>query len=347
MELILAGGWLGKEGLYRLPVREVSFCDFEGLKNIVYPSFLILSYDLTPATAGVPVKRTDFPPAVVLKLGEPKPFDVAGAKNCELSFRGFSLSREDYVKAVSKVKGFIERGDVYQINLTSRLSFRLEGSPLDLFISYYLSQPVPYGFYADLGDFFLISGSMELFLRRKGKVILSSPIKGTGAPGDRVSESVKERAENLMITDMMRNDIGRVAIPGTVRVRELFAVKSFRTLSQMYSTVEGETTAPLTEILTATFPPASVTGAPKIRALEIIDELEPHPRGYYCGTAGLVKSEDDFTLSVLIRTAYGGGKEIYYFAGCGIVWDSDPLREWEELILKSKAFAGRELRMLI
>jgi para-aminobenzoate synthetase component 1 len=109
----------------------------------------------------------------------------------------------------------------------------------------------------------------------------------------------------------------------------------------MHSTVVGETSEDISVILANTFPPASVTGAPKYRAVQVIEELEPHPRGYYCGTAGFIQEKGDFLLSVLIRTAYGGGSELSYFAGCGIVWDSEPEKEWKELLLKVRAFFNR------
>ena len=183
---------------------------------------------------------------------------------------------------------------------------------------------------------------MELFLEKRGKLLRSKPIKGTGSSPEEILGSPKERAENLMITDMVRNDIGRVAKFGSVRVEELFKVERFRTLYQMHSTVVGETEKSFKEILLNTFPPASVTGAPKKRAVEIIDELEPHARSYYCGSAGLIFPNGDFKLSVLIRTAIGSEDKLSYYAGCGIVWDSDPEKELREMYLKVKAFC--ELR---
>ncbi len=338
MKLLVSGGWFGKEGVYRTEVTGVTYPS--SLKDIPPgQGFLVVSYDLTRDTLHVPVKGSPYPPVIFLRTGEPVPV-TPSVGGVELKPLGASLNATAFKQRVGKVKEYIERGDVYQINLTSRFEFSLSGDPEDLFLSFFLRQPVPFAFFLNTGDLFLMSGSMELFLRKTGRLVESRPIKGTGAAPGEILSSEKERAENLMITDMMRNDIGRIARTGSVRVRELFRVERYRTLCQMHSTVEGETDLSLPEILSETFPPASVTGAPKRRAVEVIEELEPHPRGYYCGVAGFVHENGDFTLSVLIRTAYGGGERVAYFAGCGIVWDSDPAKEWRELLLKVSAFYG-------
>ena len=348
MNLLLSGGWIGREGIFRAEVGELILP--ERLEDIPADttSFVLLSYSLAGKTLGVDLKRDALPPIVVLPIRDIKQVSlpVNAIAQPDLKPVGMTLGEEEFKEAIAKVKGFIERGDVYQINLTSRIDFCFEGDPEELFYSFYLKQPVPYAFYLDLGDFLVISGSMELFLQKRGSKLVSRPIKGTGSPGDNPSFSSKERAENLMITDMMRNDIGRVALPGSVRVRELFAVRTYETLSQMHSEVEGETRKGFEEIIRATFPPASVTGAPKRRAVEIIDLLEPHARGYYCGSGGILHPNGDFTLSVLIRTAFGGVSRLSYFAGCGIVWDSDPEKEWEELKLKAKAFYPQAMEEL-
>ena len=191
---------------------------------------------------------------------------------------------------------------------------------------------MPYAFFLDLEDFYLISGSMELFLEKRGNKLVSKPIKGTAKRKKDLEKSQKDKAENLMITDMVRKDLSRVAMPGSVRVEELFKIERFKTLFQMHSSVVAQTRESLQNILKETFPPASVVGAPKRKAVEIIDLLEPHNREYYCGCAGLV-SEEDFTLSVLIRTAMGHGNRLSYYAGAGIVWDSVPEKEWQEVLL--------------
>jgi para-aminobenzoate synthetase component 1 len=337
MELILSGGWLGLEGLWRVrspgPLFLKSFEEIPAGEDL----FLIVSYDMTGLTLGTGIKERGLPPVMAFPLTGKEPFGGEGGPY-RLRFEGMSLDREGFIKGVLGVKDYIERGDVYQINLTSEIRFSLEGDPLGLFLDFFGRQPVPYAFFLRTEDLTVISGSMELFLEKRGPRIVSRPIKGTGRRPEDILTKEKELAENLMITDMMRNDLGRVAKVGTVRVRELFRVEEFATLCQMHSTVEAETDLDLRGILTRTFPPASVTGAPKRRAVEIIDETEPHARGYYCGVAGVVSRNGDFTLSVLIRTAYGSGSRISYFAGCGIVWDSDPEAEFGELLMKVRAF---------
>ena len=343
MDLILAGGWTGEENLLRAKIRSLHFAEdlgsLEGLIEKPSLKFVVLSYDMTESFLGVRVKKSGLPPVIVAELDSLCPAEnLQPGSPAILKPTGMSLDREGFTEAIGKVKAFIEAGDVYQINLTSRLDFALRGTPLDLFLTFYRRQQVPFAFFFEAGDLFIISGSMELFLKKKGKRIESRPIKGTGGRAEDILASQKERAENLMITDMMRNDLGKVAEPGTVRVEELFALSSYRTLSHMHSTVSARTDRSFSEILGATFPPASVTGAPKYRAVQIIDSLEPHPRGYYCGTAGLLFPTGDFTLSVLIRTAFGGEGKVSYFSGCGIVWDSVPEKEYEELKLKVRAF---------
>ncbi len=338
MELFLSGEWIGEpSGLYSAKVLSVRFqeelselSDFEG--------FVVISYDLTRRTLSIPVKESGLPPIIALELGEMVRVETTPSGKTQLRPLSISLNERGFKDRIEKIKEYIANGDVYQINLTCRLSFELKGSPKDLFLNFFRRQPVTYAFFLDIGDFFIISGSMELFLKKERSTIESRPIKGTGRTPEEILSSEKERAENLMITDMMRNDLGKISKTGSVKVKELFSVERYRTLCQMHSTVVGETEENLVKILQATFPPASVTGAPKFRAVQIIDQLEPHPRGYYCGTAGILRKNGDFTLSVLIRTAYGGGSRVSYFAGCGIVWDSDPDREWEELLLKTKAF---------
>jgi len=340
--LVLSGGFWGEEGLYEAEVKEVKLLESLDELSDGGPAFVAVPYERLSETLGVKVKSERLP-VLRLALGGYEPLTLKTGK-AALEPEGVSLTGEAFLERIGRVKGFIERGEVYQLNLTNRFYFTLKGSPLELFFSYYGRQPVPYAFFLELDGLLLVSGSMELFLGKRGKRVFSKPLKGTAARPEELLRSEKERAENLMITDMMRNDLSRAC--RRVRAEELFKLERYRTLWQMYSLVSGETEAGLKELLKATFPPASVTGAPKKRAVEIIDELEPHARGYYCGTAGLVLDPERFTLSVLIRTAYGRGERLSYFAGCGIVWDSVPERELEELRLKLKAFYPEAERLI-
>ena len=260
-----------------------------------------------------------------------------------------NMSRDEYVKKVERVKDYIRNGDVYQVNLSQRFTVPLNISPLSYLLNLYEVQPVPFGCYMDFGEFQVVSGSMELFLRKTGEKLVTKPIKGTRkrgitAEGDAILRaellsSEKERAENLMIVDLMRNDLGRICRYGTVRVNKLFDVESYATVHQMVSEVEGYllNDIKVADIIKSTFPPGSVTGAPKKRAVEIIDELEPHLRGPYCGALGVFSPNGDFSLSVAIRILVARENIGTFWVGGGIVWDSDPMKEYEETLIKARA----------
>jgi len=335
MELVLCGSWLGSEGFYRAKLKRVDF--FSSLQEVTIPSmgFVILSYGLSEETLGIRVKSSSLPKVVL--------FEVEDFEKTEIGYKRVvgeklaSTSKEEYTKGVRKVKELIAQGVIYQLNLTARFDYAILGSPKDLFSKYYTTQPVPYAFFADLEDFYVLSGSMELFLEKRGDHIVSKPIKGTARSKEYLEKSQKDKAENLMITDMVRNDLSRIALRGSVRVEKLFEVEEFATLFQMHSTVVAKTQKDFKEIIYATFPPASVVGAPKRKAVEVINSLETHSRDYYCGCAGLLMGQD-FTLSVLIRSAIGKRDKLSYFAGAGIVYDSEPEKEWEEVLLKAEAF---------
>ena len=263
-----------------------------------------------------------------------------------------NMSKSQYIEMISAGKKYIEQGDIYQVNLSQQMTSQLDTEPLEFFLKFHKIQPVPYGSFLDFGDFQVISGSMELFLKKNGNKLTTNPIKGTIKRGitdeidtilkAKLISSEKERAENLMIVDLMRNDLGRVSIPGSVKVNKLYEVKTFNTLHQMVSEVESEVDENIkaSQIVSSVFPPGSVTGAPKKRTLEVIDELEPHLRGPYCGAIGIFYPEGDFTLSVSIRTMTVKSGKATFCVGGGIVWDSDPEKEYEETLLKSKALAN-------
>lgn len=263
-----------------------------------------------------------------------------------------NMTKYQYIDMVNKGKSYIEQGDIYQVNLSQSMLADLNLDPLDYFIKFYSLQPVPFGCYLDFGDYQLLSGSMELFLRKKGSKLVTNPIKGTTKRGKtneidtilkaKLIGSEKERAENLMIVDLMRNDLARVSKAGTVKVNRLFDIESYTTLHQMASEVESQVdeNIKVSQIVRSTFPPGSVTGAPKRRTLEVIDELEPHLRGPYCGVIGIFYPNRDFTLSVAIRVMISGDEKATFYVGGGIVWDSDPENEYNETLLKSKALTG-------
>ncbi len=263
-----------------------------------------------------------------------------------------NVTEEHYVGAIARIKELIASGDTYQVNYTCRACFDAEIDPVDYFLAMVRSHPVPYAAFVNLGEAQILSMSPELFLRRRGSTLMSKPMKGTRPRGRTPDEdeamaedlvtAEKDRAENLMIVDMVRNDIGRVSQIGSVEVPALFEAEKYRTVWQMTTTVTGEMRdgASLREIFAATFPGASITGAPKHRTMEIIRELEPGPRGVYCGALGLLEPGGDFTFNLPIRTLVHRNGQFMLGIGAGIVWDSDPQSEYEETLLKSE-FAFR------
>jgi para-aminobenzoate synthetase/4-amino-4-deoxychorismate lyase len=259
-----------------------------------------------------------------------------------------SESDEDHRAAVERIRAFIAAGDVYQVNHTHRLRARLGEAPWDLFRRLVGAQRGRYAAWVALEGHFVCSASPELFFRLEGERIVSRPMKGT-APrgrssaeddllGARLAVSAKDRAENLMITDMVRNDLGRIAETGSVRVDALWELERYETVWQLTSTVSARTQAPLVEIFRALFPGASITGAPKIRAMEIIAGLEREARGIYTGCIGRAGPGPTACFNLAIRTAVVArdGGEVEYGTGGGIVWDSEADREREECHHKAR-----------
>jgi para-aminobenzoate synthetase component 1 len=261
---------------------------------------------------------------------------------------GFNQSKQTYLENVRRVLDYIRAGDVYQINYTQRVHFSFQADPFSLYLQLKKIQPVSYGAFINMGDGVVISGSPELFLRLKEKRILSKPMKGTRKRSQKAStdrqlkrelkDSKKDRAENVMIVDLMRNDLGRFCEFGSVKVPRLYVVEAYDTVYQMVSHVTGipRSDAQISDMIRATFPPGSITGAPKKRAMEIIYELEPHQRGVYCGVIGYF-FQDRMVLNVAIRTLELWDGQGVLGVGGGIVADSDPELEYEESILKAKA----------
>ncbi|MEV7011594.1 chorismate-binding protein [Streptosporangium sp. NPDC051022] len=249
-----------------------------------------------------------------------------------------SLDRAAYERGVRRIREYIERGEVYQANLCRVLSAPLPGEPDLPALAVRLAEgnPAPYAATVSLPGLGVVSASPELYLSRDGDVIESGPIKGTGATAGDLLE--KDYAENVMIVDLVRNDLGRVAEVGSVSVPALCAVEEHPGLVHLVSTVRARLAPEFgwPELLSATFPPGSVTGAPKSSALRIISELEPEPRGPYCGAVGWVDADRRrASLAVGIRTFWLSRDEIHFGTGAGITWGSDPRGEWSETELKA------------
>ncbi|MGA7992673.1 MAG: anthranilate synthase component I family protein [Thermoanaerobaculia bacterium] len=261
-----------------------------------------------------------------------------------------SLSSEDWERRVEAIRAGIGRGDVYQVNLSHRTRFAANVEPFALARDFFARNPVPCAATLEGEGWAVVSNSPELFLDvdlRAGRAV-SKPIKGTAARGatpeadeaarTRLLASAKDRAENVMITDLLRNDLGRVAVPGGVTTATLAALRTFPHLHHLESTVEARL-APemhLSDVLNATLPGGSITGAPKRAALGFIRRLEPVPRGAYTGAVGYVRGDGRAVFNVAIRTALVGRSTVDYHAGGGIVWDSDAAAEWEETLTKSR-----------
>ena len=251
------------------------------------------------------------------------------------------INEDTYIKAVNRIKSLILDGDCYQVNFTFPLEFDWFGPPLALYARLREQQPVRYGGFVGDARRGLVSLSPELFVERRADRLVTRPMKGTAprsAPPDQLRHSAKDCAENLMIVDLLRNDLGRVADPGSVVVDRLFDIEAYPTLWQMVSEVSANVGGrSFGEILRALFPCGSITGAPKIRAMQIAAELESSERGIYTGALGWLAPDGDFRLNVAIRTLdLGTDGHGRLGLGSGIVADSQPAAEWQECLLKSR-----------
>jgi para-aminobenzoate synthetase/4-amino-4-deoxychorismate lyase len=249
---------------------------------------------------------------------------------------------------VAAVRAAIARGDVNQANLAGFFRFPLPGDPYSLYLRLRAAQPVPFGAFLRAGDACIVSQSPELFFRVRGRRIETRPMKGTAAPGatdaeDRAAAAAlradpKNRAENVMIVDLLRNDLGRLCEPGSIRTTRLFEVQRFRTVLQMVSTVSGTLRGGIDppSLFRALFPCGSITGAPRIAAVRLLRSVEPEARGVYTGAIGLMLPGGDMTFSVAIRTVTTRDGQAAAGAGGGIVWDSDAAEEYEEVFRKGR-----------
>jgi para-aminobenzoate synthetase/4-amino-4-deoxychorismate lyase len=312
---------------------------------------VMLSYEAAPA----------FDP--VLAVHAPSDFPLAWAavfttaselaqNDSRLSSNSWTprVSRVEYDDAVSRIKELIAAGDTYQVNYSFPLSASFNGDAYAWYRTLCEAQGAQYSAYIDLGRYRVLSLSPELFFERRGNRVVTKPMKGTVRRGrwtaedeelaNRLRQSTKDRAENVMIVDLLRNDLGKVSVPGTVHVASLFDIEQFETVWQMTSTVESRLKdgTGLADLMTALFPCGSITGAPKIRTMQIIRELERFPRSAYTGTIGLLKPGGDCVFNVAIRTVVVDtqSKQATFGVGGGVTIDSTAEREYEECLVKSK-----------
>lgn len=262
-------------------------------------------------------------------------------------------SKEQYLETISHLKKHIQRGDCYEINYC--IDFFAENASIDpyyLFHSLAAVSPNPFSAFYRLNDAYCICASPERFLQKQGNTLYSQPIKGTAKRNttseaedikskNDLLESQKERAENVMVVDLVRNDMSRVCIPGSVTVKELFGIYSFPQVHQMISTIQGtvDENIPWLKIIEACYPMGSMTGAPKIRVMELIEKYESISRGLFSGTIGYISPEGNFDFNVVIRSLFYNGKKqmISFKAGSGITFNSDAEEEYEECMAKASA----------
>lgn len=253
-----------------------------------------------------------------------------------------SLSESDYLRAVQRAIDYIFAGDVFQVNLSQRLLHRADDDPVALYLRLRERNPAPFAGYFDLGKFQIASASPERFLQVRNRQVETRPIKGTcrrtghelhdKAAREQLCRSEKDRAENVMIVDLLRNDLSRVCSPESVRVVQLCGLEEYQFVYHLVSAVSGRLRPAYgpVDLIRAAFPGGSITGAPKIRAMEIIAELEPAARGAYCGSLGYIGFDGTMDLNILIRTIVAGRGWWQASVGGGIVAQSDPRREYEE-----------------
>jgi para-aminobenzoate synthetase component 1 len=259
-----------------------------------------------------------------------------------------AFSRTEYLDAVEAIRRYIIEGDVYQVNMSQRFQAPYAGDPFDCFAAMYAANPAPFFAYIHAGDHQIVSTSPERFIQLRQGSVETRPIKGTRPRGKtpaeddalrrELQESAKDDAELSMIVDLLRNDIGKVCRPGSVRVHEHKRLEAYQNVYHLVSTVKGELDPGMDaiDLLRATFPGGSITGCPKIRSMEIIDELEPVRRHIYTGSIGYIGFHGSMDLSVAIRTATFTGGRVLFSVGGGIVFDSDPASEYEETLHKGR-----------
>ena len=258
------------------------------------------------------------------------------------------LSSKAYLEAIDSIKAYIEKGETYQVNYTMPMHAEFSGCSPTFFKQLLKASHCRHGAYLNMGDMEVCSASPELFYYKKDDHIVMRPMKGTAPRGshldqdrrlaEQLQNSPKNRAENIMIVDMIRNDLGKIAKPGSIHAERLFQIETYPTLFQMTSEVSAQSTAPLVEVMQALFPCASITGAPKKQTMEIIQKLESAPRNIYTGAMGYITPHGETAFSVAIRTATHNHErgQLSYHVGSGIVWDSKPEEELAECKIKAR-----------
>lgn len=342
-----------------------ALADFRSDKSWV---FCVLGYDLKNADETLSSKNddlTDLPDLFAIKpgllirenqgqidilSGEIPDLDVRSSDfQYELTGIQAGLDEAEYAAIIRSIQKDIFEGEYYELNFTHPLKGQFQGNAFDVYRAMMQRGPVPMAAFVRCGKTAVCCASPERFLKREGDRVWSEPIKGTRPRGKNQHEdeqlrkelgnSVKDRAENLMIVDLVRNDLGRIALADSVHVPHLFEIRSFATVHQMVSTVEARVLPgedPVS-ILRATFPMGSMTGAPKLRVMQAIETYENYRRAWYSGAIGYIAPDGDFDFNVVIRTAFIQGQEVIYPVGGAITSDSDAADEWQETRVKARA----------
>lgn len=260
-----------------------------------------------------------------------------------------TFSKGSFMKAVENIKQYISQGDVFQVNLSVRQHFELESHPLEIYETLRKVNPSPYMAYLHFPEFQIVSGSPELLVKKQGNSVSTRPIAGTRSRGqneeedtrlaNELIENEKERAEHVMLVDLERNDLGRVCEYGSVHVNEFMVIEKYSHVMHIVSNVQGKLKkeANYADIIKATFPGGTITGAPKVRTMEIIEELEPTRRGIYTGSIGWIGYDENMELNIVIRTLLAKDGYGYVQSGAGIVIDSNPEYEYKESLKKARA----------
>ena len=290
--------------------------------------------------------------ALVARLKQPLPADQpteTSSNAADSGRRSSNFSREDFEASVNKIKQYISEGEAIQVVLSQRLAQPIKAAPFEIYRALRTINPSPYMFFFDFKDFHIIGASPEILVRVEDGMVMTRPLAGTRPRGKTEAEDTaleeelrsdeKERAEHIMLVDLGRNDIGRVSQPGTVEVSELMNVERYSHVMHLVTHVQGKLRPDMTAVdaLRACFPAGTVSGAPKIRAMEIIAELEPEKRGPYAGAVGYLSFSGNMDMAIAIRTMVAKNSTAYVQAGCGVVYDSVPEREYEESMNKAQA----------
>jgi para-aminobenzoate synthetase component 1 len=347
--LPLPGGAVGVFGydlgqhLERLPHRAEDDLDFPDLVLGFYDTVFVLDH------ADGKSARVDLSPRASRRAIDPRLYEEAFGAGTPTARPGPNFTRDAYLAAIGRIKEYIAAGDVYQVNLSQRFHARANGAPFDIYRALRSASPAPYAAVLQFGRRAIVSSSPEQFLELRGRSLVTRPIKGTRRRGTSAEEddrlarellsSPKDDAELAMIVDLERNDLGRVCEYDTVRVTEPKVLERHPTVLHLSARIAGQLRRGLgpVDVLRATFPGGSITGAPKIRAMEIIDELEPTRRAFYTGAIGALGFDGSMNLSIAIRTVLVDGADCFFQAGGGIVADSDPAAEYEETLTKAAA----------